>query len=34
MEKDPLRAFKGITMWFLIALALNILIIILITTCK
>ena len=28
MEKDPLRAFKGITMWFLIALVIDILIII------
>lgn len=26
--EDPLRAFKGITMWFLIALVLDILIII------
>lgn len=26
--EDPLRAFKGITMWFLIALVIDILIII------
>lgn len=30
MEKDPLRAFKGITTWFFIALAIELIIIFLV----
>lgn len=31
MKEDPLRAFKGVTIWFFIALAIWIIIILLIT---